>query len=338
MGLRNLWQRAFGGEPSPLDVPGVDDAIERVVQIANPKLKLVSRYRARLAPPVAASLKYIKALVAAIPPSREASAAGWAGDPCMTAFFASASDIARAFSRSREVRAYFDAHPGATETFALLGMEMTERRVLGMDLQGDVVRSDVPQTTLSFGDHRMRLCAGSEAELRAELERRLVEQLAMEGIKRAGGDQALREDLGRDRALLQARLKLLQRRGGGIQGALGGEAAGEGERAKIAAELERNAEALASLGGTALEREFNRICDILSQPEEALHVATRKVRLDRMNVIQKEASTAGAELAFEVARAEGPPPRSRAFTLVKFLRADLLPPGQGVADAERLLG
>jgi hypothetical protein len=338
MGLRELLQRAFGGGTSIVDRPGVGDAIERIVQIANPKLKLVSRYRARLAPPVAASLQYVEQLVAPIPAARVASAQAWAGDPCLAAFFATAPDIARAFSRSRDVRAYFDANPGATETFALLGMEMTERRVLGMDLQGDVVRSDVPQTTLSFGDHRMRLCAGSEADLRVELQRRLVEQLAMEGVKRAGGDQSQREDLGRDRALLQARLKLPQRRGGGIQGALGDEVAGESERGKITAELEQNAEALAALGGTALEREFNRVREILSQPAQALHVASRRVRLDRMNVIQKAGSKAGAELEFQVAHTEGPPPRSRAFALVKFLRADLLPPGQGIADAERLLG
>jgi len=336
MSLREWWGRMFGGAPAA--VPGVEDAIERIVQVANPRLKLVRRYEKRLAQPVAASLGHVAALVAAIAPARTASVAAWSGDPCLAAFFATAQDLARAFSRSREVRAFFDANPGATETCALLGMEMTERRVLGMGLQGNQVQSDVPQTTLSFGDHRMRLCAGSEADLRAELQRRLIEQLAMEGLKRAAGDTSRREDLAKDRALLQARLKLLQRKGSGMQGAVAGDDAGGGERAKISAELEQNAQSMAALGGTSLERELGHICDILSRPGEALRVAPRKVLLDRMNVVQETGASGATELEFEVAQVEGPPARERAFALVRFPRTDLLPPGQGMAEAERLLG
>jgi len=336
MSLREWWGRTFG-DAAP-DAPGVEDAIERIVQAANPRLKLVSRYAKRLSPVVATSLGHVAALVAAIPPARTASVASWAADPCVAAFFATGQDIARAFSRSREVRAFFDANQGATEACVLLGMEMTERRVLGMDLQGDTVRGEVPQITLSFGDHRMRVCAGSEVELRAELARRLIEQLAMEGLRRAAGDQSRREDLSKDRALLQARLKLLERKGSGMQGAVAGEAVSQEARAKIAAELEQNAQALAAVGGTSLERELGHICDILSQPAQALHVATRKVRLDRMNVMQDASSPNGTELAFEVARTDGPPPRARAFALVRFPRSDLLPVGHGVAEAERLLG
>lgn len=337
MGLLDWLRGALGGGTSG-EVPGVDDAIERIVQAANPRLKLVSRYKKRLAPGVAASLGHVSALVAAIPPALSAGVADWSSDPRLSAFFANAQDLARAFSRSREVREFFEAHPAATETCALLGMALTERRVLGMGLQGEAVRADVPQTTLSFGDHRVRLCAGSEAGLRAELERRLLEQLAMEGLKRAAGDASRRDDLARDRALLQARLKLLARKGGGLQGALGGDAAGGDERARIAAELEQNAQALAALGGTVLERELGHVCDILARPGEVLRVAARKVVLDRMNVVQEAGANGANELEFQVAAVEGPPARERAFALVRFPRTDLLPPDHGLAEAERLLG
>jgi hypothetical protein len=119
---------------------------------------------------------------------------------------------------------------------------------------------------------------------------------------------------------------------------VGGDAAGEGERARIAAELEQNAQALAALGGTALERELAQICDVLSRPGEVLRVAPKKVILDRMNVMQEPGTQGAIELALQIAAVEGPPARERAFALVRFPRADLLPPGHGLAEAERLLG
>jgi hypothetical protein len=325
----------FGGARSSA---AVDAAVERIVQVVNPRLKLVRRYRARLAPAVERSLDYVNQLVAAIPPIRAASVAAWSADPYLCAFFGSAKDLARAFSRSADVRAYFERNAAATEVCAVLGMEMTERRVLGMGLAGDAVRGDVEQTTLSFSDHGLRVCAGTEEELRAELARRLMEQLAIEGLGRAANDQSRRQELAQERALLQARAKILERQGAGM-GALAGTAAAPAESAKIGAELERNAEELRQLAGGAqpLEQELERAREVLENPADYLHVSSRRLRLDRMNVVQKSDSSDGAELELELARVPGNPPRTRAFALVRFPRADLLPPGQGMEEAARLL-
>lgn len=58
---------------------------------------------------------------------------------------------------------------------------MTERHVLGVAQEGNSTRHDVPQTTPYFGDHRVRICSDTEASLRAEIARRMVDQLALEG-------------------------------------------------------------------------------------------------------------------------------------------------------------
>ena len=317
------------------DTARVDEAIERVVQVANPKLRFARRYRARLAPAVAAALDYVGKLVAALPGAREASAAAWAADPYIHAFFARPDDLAQAFSRAGDLRAHFERHPGAAEAHAVLGMEMTERRALGMALEGEAVRSEVAQTTVSFADHRVRICGESEPALRRELERRLLDQLALEALGRAASDDARRTELEQERALLRTRVKLLERQGAGMRAALAGDALAESELARLQAGLDENSKALDALGvgPQALDAELERLRAILADPSQTLYVSRKSLRLDRLNVVAE----AGAALDFEVARVPGDPPLTRAFALVRIPRSALLPPGQLLDDAARLL-
>ena len=175
--------------------------------------------------------------MAAVPPVREASRAAWAADPYLQAFFATADDIPLAFSRAPDLRAYFEQNPGLPEAFAVLGMEMAERKVLGMALEGEIVRRDVEQTTVRFGDYRVRICGRSEDDLKAEIERRLVDQLALEGLARIVADQSRRKELEQARALLKSRLQMLERKGAGMRGALGGEAVGTGRTRASAVQI-----------------------------------------------------------------------------------------------------
>jgi hypothetical protein len=338
MGILSLWERLTGGTRAPLH-PRADEAVERVVQVANPKLRLVPRYRARLSPAVSAALGYVGNLVAALPPAREASAAGWAEDPYIHAFFATAGDIARAFSRASDLRAHFDRNPGTAEAYAVLGMEMTERRVLGVALEGGLLRNDVAQTTVGFGDHRIRICGVTEAALRDEIERRLLDQLALEGLSRAAADQSRRTELAKEQALLKTRLRLLERQGAGMRSALAGEAPQESELGRLHAQVEANTQELSSLaiGPQLLDAELERLCQILADPAQHLYVSGRSLRLDQMNVIVEDRAHGGTAFEFQVARVPGDPPVTRAFALVRFPRAELLAPGHLSDEAARLL-
>ena len=64
------------------------ETLERIVQLANPRLRFARRYRARLAPAVLAAMEYAAALVAAVPAAHDATAAAWPTDGCLRAFFA----------------------------------------------------------------------------------------------------------------------------------------------------------------------------------------------------------------------------------------------------------
>jgi hypothetical protein len=329
MGILDWWRRGHTSAEGGPDAAAVDEAVEHIVQTANPRLRFARRYAQRLAPAVATAMAYAEEIVDAAPPAREATTAGWAVDPAMRAFFATPDDIVQAFSRSVEVRAFFDQNPLADEAFAVVGMQMSERQVVGVALQGSVMRRDVVQTTVSFGDYRVRVLGATEAELRAEIARRIVDQLVLDGIARAAAEQTEREAAEQERALLKTRLRYLEQQGQGMRAALGGEGeADPSALASVQAALEENTRTLESMttGADRLDEELERIVESLADARQRFYLSTTRLRLDRMNVVQTDDSPeAGEEIVFQSARIPGEPPETRAFALVRFPRADLLP-------------
>ncbi|NLP63765.1 hypothetical protein [Paraburkholderia sacchari] len=305
----------------------LDEMIERVVAMES-RLRLAKSYRKRLGGSIRISLRYIDDLTGSLPAPHEANTAAWSTDPLIRAFFATAEDLPKAFSRSETLREYFACHPDITHAHVTLGMAMIERHVLGVALEGDSVRHEVPQTKLCFMDHRVSICARSDPELREEIVRRMIDQLALEGLAKLAADR--RELVEKGRELLEARVKLLEQRGTGIRFLVGDapDTAAD-ELKRLQAQIEENACDLAALRvpTEAIELELERVCEVFSKPAEHIYVENRSVRLDLMNVVRNDETQASRVMEFRLARIPGDPPRMRAFALVRFPRAELLPAG-----------
>ncbi|SFM82980.1 hypothetical protein [Variovorax sp. OV329] len=340
-----LLGRIFGGKDAdhaPQD-PRVPQTVARVLEM-HARLRLAPRCEARLADALAPALAHISALVAGVPRAHEATTAAWSGDPYMRAYFAAADDIGQVLARSRTLRAFFDENAGADTAFAVMGMAMNERRTLGVAQVGEQTRSDVRQTTLGFSDHHIRLCGADEDELREEVTRRMIDQLAIEGLAKVAADTSMREDLEHDRALLATRLRLLERQGAGLRGMVGAEdeAADPGEMARVRAEVEENEQRLKDLGprSEVLSRQLDTLCETFANAPTLLQVSTEKRRLDRMNVVVEHGvgDEAGSQvLEFRLARVPGNPPQQRALALLKIARADVPRAVNPLDNAERLL-
>ncbi|HJQ62516.1 MAG TPA: hypothetical protein VJ834_06620 [Burkholderiales bacterium] len=334
------WIRG-GHRTVPQEDERASEDLERIIQLTNPRLRFARRYRARLLPAVQLAKQYARSLIAGIPPARDASNEAWRSDDCMRAFFASADELMRSFSRSPELRAWFDINPHADRAYAVLSMALVERHVLGTEIENGIMRRDVPQTTLSFADHRVRICGRSEAELRQDIERRVIDQLALTGLALASQDLSQREVLEEENALLRSRRRLLESQGAGLA-SLSGAAAQEGALARLRRELAVNEENLRSLaaGPEALDYQLEKLLEVLSHAGERLFVSSRRVRLNRMNVVVSEESPLqGEALDLQIARIPIPdgPPEYRTFALTRFARESLLPSRVLYADAARML-
>ena len=334
--LRNLFHRDEASG-APLDAARIDEAIARILAI-HPRIGVVSRYRQRLTDPISITLRYADELMASLPATLDANADAWATSPSLRAFFATPDDIADTFGRSEDVRAFFDANPDAVDLHGTLGMALTERHVLGVALDGDTLHHDVAQTTLSFSDHRVRICGRTEAALREEIERRLIDQLALEGLSMLAATRAAR--LARGRELMQERVALLHRRGTGMSSVAGGGATVAAEElAHVQMQIAQNADGLAALRAPAdvVEHELEGICEVFGKPAEYVFIRNRRIRIDMMNVVQEDETKRGSEIEFHFVRIPGVAPEMRAFAMVRFRRADLPPGGLHIDAAMRAL-
>lgn len=340
-----LLSRLFGskddasGEP---DDPRLAQMVSRVLEMHS-RLRLAPRCEAHLAGAMAPALTHISALVAGVPRAHQATTEAWSSDPYMRAYFAAPDDIDHVLARSRALHAFFDESPAASSAFVVMGMAMNERRTLGVARVGDQTRADVPQTTVAFSDHLIRLCGASEDGLREEVTRRMIDQIAIEGLAKVAADTTLREDLEQERALLATRLRLLERQGAGMRGLVGTDDAGDpGEVGRVRAEVEENDERLKALGprSEVLSRQLDTLCEAFANASDLLQVSAVQRRLDRMNVVVENGVGDEAEsrvLEFRIARVPGDPPQQRALAILQVARADM-PRSVNLLDtAERLL-
>src|SRR5262245_3750444 len=143
--LDRLFQRETKGDA--VSGERIREMSTRVVRLS-PRLRLAKRCDERLDKSLGVSLRYLDELLGAIRAPREASAEAWMEDPYIHAFFGAAAEIAPTLSRSSALRGFFRRTAAAQEAWAVLGMEMSERKTLGVAMQDGATRSDVQQTIM----------------------------------------------------------------------------------------------------------------------------------------------------------------------------------------------
>ena len=326
----------FKNRPARLDSNGVSgettrQCIEKAVTLTNPRLKLLRSYRERLEPAVETSMRYVCEAVASLPAPVRVSASQWSSTPELRAFFANARDIADVLSRSHNLHTFFNKYPLLGTAHLVLGMAYEEQRIFGMSMRGDVVQRDVAQTVVGFSDHKARICGETDAEVRRLLGTQLYEYLLAQALSEIGEERSERQEFEDNRALIRARLRLLQQQGSGLGTVFGSAPDRVEEQLKLENQLLENERQIESLGSfeSALNQELDCLCAVLEAPECYIRVENRKLRLNTMNVVFEESAvtenTTGqvSKIEFSLVRLLGAPTMERAFVLATFDRVEM---------------
>lgn len=333
----------FKNRPAQFDPDRVSEetlrkATEKAITLTNPRLQVLPSCHKRLVPAVETTIQFLSENIGRLPPARPLSAACWASDPALRAFFVNHTDVGVALGRSENLRTLFDKFQDLEEAFLVLGMAYNEQRIFGMALQGDMVQRDVAQVSLGFSDHRTHLCSRDESRLRRLIGTAGFEYLLAQALSAIVVERAERADLVGTRALLGARLRLLQQQGPGF-GSIFAAKPEHTEQSALEAELLKNERSLADIGvaETALEMELECVKTVLQNPDRYLQIEQRNVRLNTTNVVVDDGGEA-ADVVFSLADFKGSQPRKRAFVLARVVR-DELPPVRGIDfdDAARYL-
>jgi hypothetical protein len=282
-----------GGHPPAL----VEAAIERAIEATDPRLRAASGYRRKLEPAVVHAIDHVKALALGLPAPVEASRATYGEDPRLSAFFASPDRMSEVFGADRALIEYLASPAGAgTEpVLALLLVERTEKKVLGMAVQGDQVQRDVAQVQVSFDRHRLVDPCAAEDDLRRALARRAFDHLLTMALARLSEVGSERESLEASQSVLRAKLRALKSAGLDFSEG-GGEAppdaaALEAKLADIESQLAKTGS-----GATVIEKHLELVAQSLGKAEEQLWVEPVTVLMDRMGILQSSPGGTSVEL------------------------------------------
>jgi hypothetical protein len=335
-----LFDRLFGRQPATASDPLLGKALDRTVEVVEPKLAVVRDWRGRLTPGVAAAIEVARAGAQHLQQVHDLSAANWSSDPLLRAAFATADSITQVLARMRELQRFMRAPGAGSEAYAVLGMAFATRKVLGAALQGDQVRHEVEQTQANFGDYRIRIVAASADELRQAAGVQIFNELLLAATRALASADERRTDLIVERAMLQARLRMLEQNEGALladEGEDRKEAADPlAERADLRRRLDEMNAAMAQYGGgtEGLDRQLDIVRDTLLSAREQVRIGPHRLRVDAMNNVLDDADAGGTPIEFVYVQA---PRMSRAFALVRVQRADVPAGGLSIAAVERTL-
>ena len=329
MGILDWFKNRPGQyDPDRASAELVQWASDKAATLINPRLKLLPNYQKRLQPAIETTVAFLRSQITTFPVAHQLSPQNWSSDPSLRAFFVAASDITAVIGRSDNLRTLFDKFPDLDEACVVLGMAIKEQKTFGMALQGDIVQRDVAQITVSFSDHRARICRHDEPRLRRIIGLEVYEYLLAHALAEIGEERAERKELQENRSLIRSRLRLLQQHGPGLGSMFGGDPAKQEEQAKLTAELAENEKKLEAIGNNEnlLESEFECLSSVLSNPERTLHFEAQNLRLNTMNVVLEESSTDRInDVGFSIAELNGTPPVRRAFVLARVARSEMPP-------------
>lgn len=154
-------------------------AIETVVTGTDARIRSVGGYKKRLRDSVRVVIDYVEALVDGLPAAIAVNQHTFASDPLVNSFFVNKTDIQQIFSRCQKLHAFFGSteHRQLQEVYALLFVQKSEKTTFGKKLQGDMILSDVMQTSVSFSDHQILSPGATEELVRKSLEALLFDSV-----------------------------------------------------------------------------------------------------------------------------------------------------------------
>ncbi len=338
-----LLQSIFSGssQPGKFDKELMLRGIERVVDGTDPRLRAVSHYRRKLWDPVERAIDFVVNFVNALPPAIVADRQGYMTDPRLRALFASPDSLRETLSFSDGTRNYLKQAPDPlpTELYAGLGAVRVEKNVLGIEMDGEILRRDVPQTIVNFCDHRLVFLNDNEQDTRRELMRRTADYLIETALHRLTASRVQKTQLEQQqRKLLQQKANLLKKAQVGFESLTGPAASKPVDLATLEQQLEQVETELGQLRAdtATLDKHLAKVAATLSEPEKYLRLESVPLTLDHTNTkVPANSPRIANSMTFEeIVLGKD---RRLAALFVRFPSGELLPQPDFFKEANRLL-
>lgn len=267
----------------------IDAAIEQLFYEINPRLHFLPAYQKTLSGPVWTTLRHIHHVIDSIAGPVDAATRLWSSTPVLRTLFASSSDMARLFNRDPSLRNCVAT--AQANCHVMIASTMQIRKVLGIAMRGNILQREVPQTQISFTDHRIIASADSESGLREKLKAFALEFVAHKVLANIAAARSECEGLEQELALLRARMRVKLRQDSGKACLCDHVEYSEGEMTEICT-LIREKETLLSQSAIhqpTLRYFMDQLLLVLNSVEKLLQIHEVSLRLDNMNILLESA-------------------------------------------------
>jgi hypothetical protein len=153
--------------------------IENFVNASNSKMRAVHGYSHKLREHVRGLYSHVLEVAAQIPPPVGLSVDAFGSDPLVNALFVNGNDIDRLFKTDADVNAYLRSH-GKYQVpvlYGLLTANKSEKHILGIGMQGDMLIREVPQQVINFSSYKIHAPCATSAELDTALKEYLFDRV-----------------------------------------------------------------------------------------------------------------------------------------------------------------
>ena len=324
--------------PGVIESAAIRAAVERVVDGVDPRLRAVPHYQRTLWQPVERAVTYLSESVKGMPPAIPFDRHRSQVDPRLRALFLGPDHVLETLSSSPDVRGYLEqsAGPPPPELFVALRVERTERTILGMSLVDDRLMRDVPQTTVSFHNHRVAFPAADESETRRQVQSRAFDYLIEVARHRLTATRARRIQLEQQLQQGHAKAAAAARLGWGDRGL----ARTPGPAVEDPVDGQRLREIEGELGqlradSATFSEQLAFVAKMVGEPRKHLRLDRVSLTLDALNIkVPKQARKAADTLTFNEMRIGAD--RSITLEMIRFPSNQLLEQPDFVTGFQRL--
>ncbi len=290
--MLKLFKALFGAEPveqGRYPEAVIQEGMQLALEATDVRIRTVPGHEAKLRRAVLATFDHIVTLVDGLSPPLDLSRESYRDEAKIAAFFSSVQHIQQVTREDPQLTDWLSGPEGrvAGELNALLIMQRSERKVLGMELQGEIMRREVAQLAVNFGSHRFLSPAESADESRRRLYRRAYNHILELALGRIVEERNERADLKHQRSLLQQKLKALGDGQWGLDAAKDPPVSAQ----SIEEDIEQVDRQLLNIGtdDEVLLRHLAILCEVLNNPQGQLWCEPVDLIVDRMGIKQTQA-------------------------------------------------
>lgn len=164
----------------------VDQMVEHVVDVVDPKIRVIGRYAHKLMQPLSHTWDYLTDMADMVPDGVTLSSVTYSDDPRMKAIFSTQAVVQQLLGTIEPLLHEKQNNVTPGQVYMLLSMEKKESSFLGAEINGDIIRRDVLQTKVTFSNRKFLSAGYDENDARLGYKR-----CALEGLLHKAHDLVL---------------------------------------------------------------------------------------------------------------------------------------------------